>query len=904
MDSRQDDGFFAAYVAPIAAPSQKRPGGMRRSPMFTPARRRSAAPALVVSALALVIAAAGPSASVQARTNVSRVPAGTSGQPWRNPHQPAQVRASELLAALSTDQKIQLALGNFAALASFGVPVLNADDGPDGLRNHGTTAMPSGQALAATFDRALAFAYGQVVGSEARGEGFNEWLGPAVDIARTPLAGRQPEAEGEDPYLAGNTSAQVVRGAQGQHIISTLKHYTAYNQDWGRIGLQTTVPSPFVRGPGVNVAVSERALQEIYEAPFRTAVQQGHVDSVMCSYNQINGLPSCENPATLGDLKQGGGLKGFVVPDFGFAVRDPLAAALAGVDLPALPGGGSGGLTAAEFTSGQIPASRLDDIDLRILYAIFDSGVFDNPLPATPSTEVSAPAHQQVAAQVAEAGMVLLKNDHQVLPLSGKVRSVAVIGPSGDDAVFVTGGSAGVPLAAGQAVTPLAGITARAASAGIQVTSAQGSAGDVAAPALVPSSALTPSSGTGPGLLGTYWSNGDFSGAPVATRVDPAVDLSAAPSETGALWSAKWTGTLTPTETGLYRFSLAESGIATLKIAGQTFGPAYREATQFIVGPHYVLQGAVRLTAGTPVPVEIDYSSISGLFSQEIHFGWEPPSQSGIPAAVAAARQADVAVVFANDAQGEGMDRASLSLPGDQDQLISAVADANRHTVVVLNTGGPVLMPWLHSVDGVLEAWYPGQTFGTAIAAVLFGDADPAGRLPVTFPASDTQGPAPATRPQHYPGVNGVVSYDEGLDVGYRWYDATRQQPLFPFGYGLSYQSFAVSGVHAAYDPHGGDVTVVATVTNTSWRSGPATLELYLVSPPAAQEPPKQLKGYSNVDLAPGQSKLVRFRLSASNLAYYDPNSSQFTVAPGRYTVLAGTSSTELDHAASFKVGP
>jgi len=869
--------------------------------MFTPPRRRRAA-ASVVSALALVIAAAGLSASAQATTNVAGVRAGLPGQPWRNPGQPAEVRASELLAALTTDQKIQLALGNFAALASFGVPQLNSDDGPDGLRNPGTTAMPSGQALAATFDRALAYAYGQVVGSEARGEGFNEWLGPAVDIARTPLAGRQPEAEGEDPYLAGNTAAQVVLGAQGQDIIATLKHYTAYNQDFGRIGFENA-PSQFARGPSVNVAVSERALQEIYEAPFRIAVQQGHLDSVMCSYNQINGLPSCQNPTTLGDLEQGDGLKGFVVPDFGFAVRDPVAAAQAGVDLPALPGGGSGGLTAADFTSGQIPAARLDDIDQRILYAIFDSGVLDHPLPATPSTEVSTPAHQQVAAQVAEAGMVLLKNASPVLPLSRKVHSIAVIGPSGSDAVFTTGGSAGVPLAPGQAVTPLAGIAARAASAGILVTSAQGSAGDVAAPTLVPSSVLTPASGTGPGLLGTYWSNGDFSGAPVLTRVDPTVDLAAAPSQTGALWSAKWTGTITPAETGLYRFSLAESGIATLKIAGQTFGPAYREATQFIVGPHYDLQGTVRLTAGQPVPVEIDYSSISGLFSQEIHFSWQAPSQSGIPAAVAAARQADVAIVFANDAQGEGMDRTSLSLPGDQDQLIEAVADANRRTIVVLNTGGPVLMPWLHAVDGVVEAWYPGQTFGTAIAAVLFGDADPAGRLPVTFPASDTQGPAPATQPQHYPGVNGVVSYDEGLDVGYRWYDATGQQPLFPFGYGLSYEHFAVSGVHAAYDPRGG-ATVAATVTNTSSRSGPATLELYLESPSAAHEPPKQLKGYSNVDLAPGQSKLVLFRLSPGDLAYYDANSSRLTVAPGRYTVLVGTSSTELDHAASFEVGP
>jgi beta-glucosidase len=626
--------------------------------MFTLARRRNVVSVLAVSVLAVLIAVGGSPVSSPARGDVLREGGGGSGQPWRNPDRPPGVRANELLAALSTDQKIQLALGNFAALAGFGVPELKADDGPDGLRNPGTTAMPSGQALAATFDRALARTYGQVVGSEARGEGFSEWLGPAVDIARTPLAGRQPEAEGEDPFLAGNTAAQVIRGAQSQHVISTLKHYTAYNQDWGRIGFET---APNVRGPGVNVAVSERAVQEIYEAPFRTAVRQGGADSVMCSYNQVNGVPSCENPATLGDLKQGDGLRGFVVPDFGFAVRDPVAAALAGVDLPALPGAPLG-LTAADFTSGKIPASRLDDIDRRILYAVFASGVFDHPLPAAPSTEVSTPQHQQVAARVAEAGMVLLKNDHQVLPLSKSVRSVALIGPAGNDAVFVTGGSAGVPLAPGQAVTPQAGITARAAAAGVQVTPVQGSAGDVASPALVPSSALTPSSGAGAGLLGTYWNNGDFSGTPVLTRVDPTVDLPGAPAQAGALWSATWTGTLTPGQTGLYRFSLAESGIATLKIAGQTFGPAYREATQFLVGPHYVLQGAVRLTAGHPVPVQIDYSSSSGLFSQEIHFGWQTPSQSGIPAAAEAARHADVAIVFANEAQGEGMDRTSLHL--------------------------------------------------------------------------------------------------------------------------------------------------------------------------------------------------------------------------------------------------
>ena len=661
-----------------------------------------------------------------------------------------------------------------------GIPALSADDGPDGLRNPGTTAMPSGQALAASFDRALARAYGEVVGSEARGEGFNEWLGPAVDIDRTPLAGRQPEAEGEDPLLAGNTSAAVIMGAQSQHVISTLKHYTAYNQDFGRIGFAA------VGAPAVNAVVSERALREIYETPFRIAAQLGGVDSVMCSYNQINGMPSCENPTTLGDLKEGDGFNGFVVPDFGFAVRDPIAAENAGVDLGALAGAPDA-LTAADFTSGQIPTSRLDDAARRILFAMFDSGVFDNPLPATPATAVSTPQHQQVATQVAEAGTVLLKNDHDALPLSKHVHSIALLGPTGNDAVFVSGGSAGVPLTPGQAITPAQGIAARAASAGVNVATVQGSAGDVASPTLVPSSVLTPSSGSGQGLLGQYWSNGNFMGPASVSEVDPTVNRTSPPiSPAPPVWSAKWSGTLTPGESGLYRFTLAEAGIATLKIAGQTFGPAYREATQFIVGPNYVVQGTVALTAGRPVPVEIDYSSASGLFSEEIHFSWQLPSQSGIPAAVTAARLADEAIVFANDAQGEGMDRYSLSLPGDQNQLIDQVARANHRTIVVLNTGGPVLMPWLNEVSGVVEAWYPGQQFGSAIAAVLFGDDDPGGRLPVTFPASDTQGPAPATQPEHYPGVNGVEHYDEGLDVGYRWYEATGQRPLFPFGYGLS----------------------------------------------------------------------------------------------------------------------
>jgi beta-glucosidase len=850
---------------------------------------------LVVTAAVLAVSVLGSAAATAGSSHAATAPSARTTQPWRDLHQSATRRASELLSAMTLDEKADLLLANFPPLRGLGIPALQGNDGPDGLRSPGSTAMPSEQALAASFDTTLAHAYGQVVGAEARAEGVDNWWGSAVDIDRTPLAGRQPEALGEDPFLAGTTAAHVVLGAQSQHVIATVKHYDAYNQDTGRLGAAA------IGGPAVNVAVSQRALQEIYEAPFRIATQQGGADAVMCSYNQINGAPSCQNPATLGDLKQGDGFDGFVVPDFQFAVRDPVAAERAGVDLSTLPGGPSG-LTAADVTSGRVPPSRVDDAVQRILYAMFDSGVFDHPLPTTPATQASTPQHQQVATQVAEAGSVLLRNNDHTLPLSRSVRTIALIGPTGDDAMYVSGGSASVPLAAGQAITPAHGITARAAQAGITVHTVQGSAGDVASPTLVASTALTPSSGAGHGLYGQYWTNLDTHGTPAATRIDPTVDLAAAPSGIGPNWSARWTGTLHPTETGLYRFTLAEAGVATLTIGGHTVGPVYREATQLAGGPHYVLQDTVQLRAGHPVPIAINYTTDGDLFDQEVHLGWQTPSQSGIPAAVAAARQADVAVVVANNAEGEGMDRDSLSLPGDQNQLIDAVAHVNRHTVVVLNTGGPVLMPWLHEVSGVLDAWYPGQQFGTALAALLFGDADPGGALPVTFPASAAQGPAPASQPSHYPGVEGTVSYDEGLDVGYRWYDQHNQKPLFPFGYGLSYAQFAVSGTRASYDPRSGDAVVTARVTNTSRRSGAATVELFLQEPPAAQEPPRQLKGYAHVTLAPGQSRIVQFPLRPGDLATYSTRTG-WTVTPGPYRALVGTSSTSIDQVASFTVG-
>jgi beta-glucosidase len=452
------------------------------------------------------------------------------------------------------------------------------------------------------------------------------------------------------------------------------------------------------------------------------------------------------------------------------------------------------------------------------------------------------------------------------------------------------------------AVTPLAGIRARAARAGVSVTAAQGSVGDAPLPVLVPSSVLSPASGTGPGLLGEYWSNGDLDGAPALTRVDPTIDLSAQPAGVGPLWSARWTGTLTPGESGLYRFSLLQAGIARLFVDGKLVANGYREGIQFLVGPTYTTQGTVELTAGTPVSIRIEYTSKAQLFGAQIHFQWQPPSASQIGPAVEAAKGADAAVVLVDNAQGEGMDRSSLALPGDQDALVSAVAAVNKRTVVVVNTGGPVLMPWLDDVGAVLQVWYPGQQFGTALAGVLFGDADPGGRLPVTFPASDEQGPAPPSQPERYPGVNGTERYDEGIFVGYRFYDQFGQKPLFPFGYGLSYARFRFD--HLRVRTHGRDVVAEVRVSNVSDRAGSTVAQAYVSFPAPAGEPPRQLKGYEKVRLGAGRHAKVTFRLDpAHDLSVFDEAAHRFVVVPGRYTLAVGESSRDLAVREPFTVG-
>lgn len=822
---------------------------------------------------------------------------------WCNTRLPASQRASLVMASMSPSEKLALVANGSSGVPRLGVPPLRALDGPNGVGegSTGVTAFPDAETIAASFDTGIARAYGSALGAEAAGKGLDWLFAPTVNIVRTPLWGREPETLGEDPFLTASLVVPEIRGIQTHHVMAQVKHFAGNNQEVHRFGQP-------LGAPAVSDQVSTRALQEIYFPGFRAAVRQGPVASVMCSYNRINTVYSCQNPQTLGTLK-GWGLTGFVGPDALLAVRDDVAAVNAGVDNmqlgSLLTATGQNELTilTKAYDAGRISNARVDDAVHRILTAMFSVGRFDHPLTGGAANRVSTSAHLALATQVAEQATVLLKNRGGVLPLSPRAGSLAVIGyDAGAGTQIEENGSPAVRH--GPVISPLAGIR-RLVGSRSRVTYAPGTLGVVALPD-IPARVLAPTSGTGHGLTADYYSGQTPSGSPLLTRVDPTVDFASAatvltpiPNASGAT-TGVWTGTLTPPETGQYRFSLKVAGVAQLFLGGRLVVGGNAEFYSASVpggivnspgGPTITYQGVARLTKGHPVPIRITYATGASIAGAALQVGWQPPDASLLARAVRAARHAKVAIVFANDVSSEGMDRPSLQLPGDQDRMIAAVAAVNPHTIVVLHTAGPVLMPWLPKVAGVLEAWYPGQQSGRAIAATLFGISDPSGHLPVTFPQTASQGPA--TKAPDYPGAGALVRYAEGIFVGYRYYDRFHQRPLFPFGFGLSYTTFSLGALRISSTGAGGYRATVR-LRNTGRYAGAEVVQAYLAFPASAGEPPRQLKAFAKVFLRPGRVRAVRLSLPRASFEYFSSARGAWTLAHGRFRLLVGTSSRDL----------
>lgn len=806
----------------------------------------------------------------------------TPGQPWRGTDRSPSSRADALLKAMTLEEKVALVTAvtdaDFTPLAHLGIPVMTRADASDGLRGDtGVTAFPAPNALAATFDTDLAEKYGAAIGAEARRKGWNVLLGPTVDIDRNPRNGRESESYGEDVLVNGRIGAAVTRGFQKNDLIAQVKHFTVYNQEEGRNSL--------------DVRVSERALREVYYPAFEYTIREGGALSIMGSYPKVNGVYACQDPHIISALKNDLGLKGYLGTDYEPS-SDPAAIINAGVDSGAL----EPDVPKAAFTDGRIPESRTNDAARRILYALFASGAFDNPVPA-PAAVVTTPEHQALARVTGEQATVLLKNTGNLLPLSKKKKTVAVIGPAGTDAMTGVEGSSYVDP--GDFTTAVDAITAKAGAG--RVLFSQGTLGDVALP-VVPGDVFTTPDGR-PGLHAEFFAGENHRGAPLATTTTATVDFrwGNPVGDLPAKWSARWTGTLTPPTTGLVRFSTLLSGAAKLVVDGRTVFDDSRFLWDSFFGPkECALGGAIELTGKKPVRVTVEYSTKDlGFNGPSMKLCWQP--ESLIPAAVATAKKADVAVVFVNNYTGEAIDRDNLSLPGDQNQLIEAVAAANPNTVVVLNTSGPMLMPWLNKVRGVLQAWYQGAATGTSIANVLFGDAEPGGRLPVTFPADETQGPATYTGGKN-DSANGTVHYDEGIYVGYKWYDKHRATPLFPFGHGLSYTTFSHNRLHVE-GGHGGTAQVSVEVRNTGSRSGSDVVQVYIGHlPTRVDTPAKQLVGFSRVALKPGERRTVTVQIDSRQLSYWDEQRNRWVTPRGKVPVHIGRSAADTQLAGYITV--
>jgi len=793
------------------------------------------AAAVIVAGLAVV-----PAAAAATSATARAVTASSSDCPWVTSTAPIDQRVAQLMGQMTLADKISMVEGHGTtnpyvfytpAIPALCIPAVGLEDGPSGVADEmtGVTQLPSGVSLAATWDPSLARQYGSVIGAEEAGKGASADLGPTVNIDRDPRWGRSFEALSEDPYLNSALDVPEIDGVQSQGVESQVKHFDAYNQETYR------------NTAADNVIVSDRALHEIYMPSFYNAITQADAAGVMCAYSYVNGDASCNDSyleTTV--LRDQWDFPGYVMSDYG--ALHGTGGALTGTDQEQPFNTNFGTPLQTDIENGTYPVSVINSMVQPVLTEMFRFNLFAQPPAGSPGDTVTTPAHQALGNEVAEAGTTLLKNTGSTLPL-GSTGSVAVIGPSASASPTYAGGGSAYVIPS-STVTPLAGIQKEDTAA----TYTQGLPADSSLPAI------------------------------------PSADLSPAYPTAGTPYGGSYSGTLTAPETGTYILALTNSS--------GSYTPAYLSlnGTELLDNPGTppvsTYSAAVSLTAGQTYKLAISGDSSALL--------WGTPSAlaPGIAAAVAAAKSASTAVVVvSDDTESEATDRPGLNLPSAQNELIEAVAAANPHTVVVINAGAPVAMPWLNQVAAVVDAWYPGQSSGTALASVLFGQTDPGGHLPVTFPVSLSRVPASTTA--QFPGNGTEVLYSEGIDVGYRWYDTQNTTPLFPFGFGLSYTTFAFSNLRVSNTSTDGtqDVHVTATVTNTGQRAGSDVAQLYLGDPAASGEPPRQLEGFQRVDLAPGASATVSFTITPQDMSWWSDSANGWTQSPGQYSVYVGDSS-------------
>lgn len=795
-------------------------------------------------------------------------------------------RVESILSQLTLEEKIDL-LGGVDGFFIRDVPRLNwprlkMADGPVGVRNFGpATAFAAGVTLTATWNPALAELVGTELGRDSRAKGVHFLLAPGVNIYRAPMNGRNFEYFGEDPFLASRMAVNYIKGVQSQGVSATVKHFLGNNSEFDRHNTDSII--------------DERTLREIYLPVFEASVKEAQVGAIMDSYNLTNGEHMSQNKYLLTDVvKKEWGFDGIIMSDWS-ATYDGVAAANGGQDLE-MPSGvymNRKNLLPA-IQDGRVSVATIDDKVRRILSTAIRFGWLEGS-----QTGLSIPrynlAGRRVALNAAREGITLLKNEGNLLPLNkATIKSILVIGPDAFPAVPVGGGSAAVePFAA---ISYLEGLS-NYPGAAFQVYYDRG---------VLPYSDLanatnfvTSQTDGKPGLKAEYFDNLDLKGTPAVTRIEEHVDYGTAarllfPEQT---LSSRWTGYYTPPDAGSYDIFVQTT---------REVGGSYR----LYVDDKLVLDNWTLLTALSdyrtlqlnPGAHKIVLEQHGRAFRRaaRLRMGIVRTGQFVSDNARKLAASADVVVVAAGfdpDSEAESVDR-TFRLPLGQDELIKEMTAANKNTIVVVTSGGGVDMnSWLDGVPALVQAWFPGQEGGRALAEILFGDVNPSGRLPVTFerrwednPVHDNYYPAAGTK---------RVVYKEGVFVGYRGYERNGTKPLFPFGFGLSYTTFKYGNLSIkplSNSPSGPRYEVSFDVTNTGKREGADVAQVYVGDTHAkVPRPAKELKGFAKVNLRPGETKKVSVILDSRALSYYDVNAKQWRAEPGDFNVLVGRSSEQIE---------
>ncbi len=782
-------------------------------------------------------------------------------------------RAEELLQQMTLKEKLDYIGGYNAfyirAIPRLGIPEIRMADGPQGVRNNTQSTMYScGIAAASTWDRQLVHKMGEGLGKDARARGVHILLGPGVNIYRSPLCGRNFEYFGEDPYLSGETAVQYIKGVQSQGVMATIKHFAGNNQEWNR--------------HHVSSDIDERTLQEIYLTSFRKAVKEANVAAVMNSYNLLNSVHATENPhLNIEILRNQWGFRGILMSDWN-SVYSAVGAANGGLDLE-MPSGlfmNNENLSKA-IETGIVTEETIDLKVRHILQNLIAYGFFDRP-----QLDKSLPEHNpfcdSVALQLAREAVVLLKNEGDILPL--KKGNIVVMGPSADT-IFTGGGSGFVhPFST---VSVLDGMLNMGRK--YKITP------------IVPNvrfdlDGLGMMTGSTPGMKAEYFTNKNLKGTPALVRTETSVNhnwgsKSPAQGIPQDGFSVRWSGSLKAPANKTLRLTVSGDDGYRLSVNGKELladwtnhSPTSREAY-------------LEMKAGQTYDFVVEYYDNAN--DALIRFGAEEVNLQQNDAQIAAADAVVLCLGFNSTTEHEGADR-TFTLPKGQDSLINAVAARNPNVILVVNSGGGFDMSqWQDKVKAILMAWYPGQQGGQAIAEILTGQISPSGKLPISIEKRLEDNPTfnsyydnlMRNKKRNSPHLR--VCYDEGIFMGYRGYDRTGVEPLYPFGYGLSYSSFEYSNLKI--EREGAKAIISFDVRNTGKYDAAEVAQVYVSDINASvPRPLKELKGYDKVFLKKGETKRVSVELNEDAFSYFDMDANEFTVEPGDFEILVGASSKDI----------